>query len=64
MTEEKKDREKVAIATLGCKVNQCESAAFHEGFAGRGFEIVAVAAGRCPSSAFIPYVGGQSTNSD
>ncbi len=31
---------KVAITTLGCKVNQYESASFHSSFVGRGVEIV------------------------
>jgi threonylcarbamoyladenosine tRNA methylthiotransferase MtaB len=35
----KKDNHTVAIATLGCKVNQCESASFHESFAGMGYTV-------------------------
>jgi threonylcarbamoyladenosine tRNA methylthiotransferase MtaB len=31
---------KVAVATLGCKVNQCESAGIAEAVAGRGMELV------------------------
>jgi len=39
---EKPDNElkTVAVATLGCKVNQCESASFQAGFAERGFSLV------------------------
>ena len=39
MTKGKKDKNRVAIATLGCKVNQCESASFHENFAEQGYTI-------------------------
>jgi len=39
MTKGKKDSRSVAIATLGCKVNQCESASFHEGFTEQGYSV-------------------------
>jgi len=39
MTRSKKDKNRVAIATLGCKVNQCESASFNESFTEKGYEV-------------------------
>ena len=39
MTTGKKDSPTVAIATLGCKVNQCESASFHQSFAEKGYTV-------------------------
>ncbi len=39
MKTAKKDSHTVAIATLGCKVNQCESASFHENFAEQGYTV-------------------------
>jgi threonylcarbamoyladenosine tRNA methylthiotransferase MtaB len=39
MTTGKKNKNRVAIATLGCKVNQCESASFHESFAAKGYTV-------------------------
>ncbi|MFC1837432.1 tRNA (N(6)-L-threonylcarbamoyladenosine(37)-C(2))-methylthiotransferase MtaB [Thermodesulfobacteriota bacterium] len=39
MNTNKKDKHTVAIATLGCKVNQCESASFHENFTEKGYTV-------------------------
>ncbi|MBW2466609.1 MAG: tRNA (N(6)-L-threonylcarbamoyladenosine(37)-C(2))-methylthiotransferase MtaB [Deltaproteobacteria bacterium] len=39
MTGKKKEKQTVAIATLGCKVNQCESASFHEKFVEKGCSV-------------------------
>lgn len=40
MTTRKNESHKtVAIATLGCKVNQCESASFHESFQEKGYTV-------------------------
>ena len=39
MKTRKKNSHSVAIATLGCKVNQCESASFHERFAENGYTV-------------------------
>ncbi len=39
MKTKKKNKQTVAIATLGCKVNQCESASFRESFAEKGHRI-------------------------
>jgi threonylcarbamoyladenosine tRNA methylthiotransferase MtaB len=37
--KQNKEQYTVAIATLGCKVNQCESASFHESFTEKGYEV-------------------------
>jgi threonylcarbamoyladenosine tRNA methylthiotransferase MtaB len=39
MGTKKKDSSTVAIATLGCKVNQCESASFQTSFEDQGFTV-------------------------
>ena len=39
MKKQKSDIKKVAVATLGCKVNQCESASFQSGFEARGLTV-------------------------
>jgi len=39
MQKNKKNQKSVAVATLGCKVNQCESASFQSSFEEQGFAI-------------------------
>jgi len=39
MTTQKKNRQTVALVTLGCKVNQCESASFQTGFEEQGLKV-------------------------